>query len=307
MLKSIQLGLRPCQLASRSRPERTATKPRVRRRHRQAAAGRRADGGGPGRRVGGAGGANPDGHAAARARAAPHAPPPVRPPASNTRARESASLSACVARLRQTRRSLAACRTSTETAVQALSAPAWTCMMWWCPQVRRAGALRKVESVHARRGRHAGVDAGACCCAGHGRRDKCGSVCPSICLPTSAWAAQQLGVHRARPAATWCSVGVSTGCAQRKLCRVAAAWRVPCVHALALLGVDARSRSQEPLHTFNHIKYPIIHPLCAAGRQEFVAGLDGLPEEAKAALAALTPATYVGNAAAQARAVHGHL
>jgi len=191
--------------------------------------------------------------------------------------------------------------------VQALSAPAHTCVAWRRPQVRRAGALREVESVHARRGRHAGIDAGPCCCAGHGRRDKCGTVCPSMCLPTLAWAAQQLGVHRARPAATWCSVGVSTGCAQRKFCRVAAALRVSCVHALALLGVDARSRSQEPLHTFNHIKYPIIHPLCAAGRQEFVAGLDGLPEEAKAALAALTPATYVGNAAAQARAVRGHL
>lgn len=38
-----------------------------------------------------------------------------------------------------------------------------------------------------------------------------------------------------------------------------------------------------------------------------MAGLDGLPEDAKAALAALTPSTYVGNAAAQARAVKDFL
>ena len=38
-----------------------------------------------------------------------------------------------------------------------------------------------------------------------------------------------------------------------------------------------------------------------------MAGLEGLPEDARAALAALTPATYVGNAAAQARAVRDFL
>jgi adenylosuccinate lyase len=35
--------------------------------------------------------------------------------------------------------------------------------------------------------------------------------------------------------------------------------------------------------------------------REFVAGIDGLPDSAKAELARLTPATYTGNAAAQAR------
>lgn len=37
--------------------------------------------------------------------------------------------------------------------------------------------------------------------------------------------------------------------------------------------------------------------------QHFVAGIEGLPSEAIAALQALTPATYTGNAAAQARSV----
>lgn len=41
--------------------------------------------------------------------------------------------------------------------------------------------------------------------------------------------------------------------------------------------------------------------------QEFVAGLDGLPDDAKAALAAMTPATYVGNAEHQAKALKQHL
>jgi hypothetical protein len=38
-----------------------------------------------------------------------------------------------------------------------------------------------------------------------------------------------------------------------------------------------------------------------------VAGLDGLPDDAKAALAAMTPATYVGNAEHQAKALKQHL
>ena len=38
-----------------------------------------------------------------------------------------------------------------------------------------------------------------------------------------------------------------------------------------------------------------------------MAGLDGIPEAAKAELLALTPATYVGNAAAQARNLPKHL
>ena len=38
-----------------------------------------------------------------------------------------------------------------------------------------------------------------------------------------------------------------------------------------------------------------------ASMQEFVAGLDGIPDDAKEALQRLTPATYVGSAAAQAR------
>ena len=41
--------------------------------------------------------------------------------------------------------------------------------------------------------------------------------------------------------------------------------------------------------------------------REFVAGVDGLPEHAKAALAQLTPATYTGNAGAQARQLRHEL
>lgn len=44
-----------------------------------------------------------------------------------------------------------------------------------------------------------------------------------------------------------------------------------------------------------------------ASMQEFVAGIEGLPEEAKEALAGMTPGTYVGNAAAQARSLRAHL
>lgn len=41
--------------------------------------------------------------------------------------------------------------------------------------------------------------------------------------------------------------------------------------------------------------------------QAFVDGIEGLPEQAKASLKTLTPASYVGNAAAQAKALGGHL
>ena len=41
--------------------------------------------------------------------------------------------------------------------------------------------------------------------------------------------------------------------------------------------------------------------------QEFVGGIDGIPADAKAALLELTPATYVGNAAAQARNIRKQL
>jgi len=44
-----------------------------------------------------------------------------------------------------------------------------------------------------------------------------------------------------------------------------------------------------------------------ASMQAFVEGLDGLPADAKAALRALTPGTYVGNAAAQAKDLKRHL
>ena len=44
-----------------------------------------------------------------------------------------------------------------------------------------------------------------------------------------------------------------------------------------------------------------------ASMQAFVEGVDGLPAEAKAALRSLTPATYIGNAAAQAKALKKHL
>lgn len=37
--------------------------------------------------------------------------------------------------------------------------------------------------------------------------------------------------------------------------------------------------------------------------QEFVEGLDGIPDDAKAALKQLTPATYIGNAAEQAKQI----
>ncbi len=41
--------------------------------------------------------------------------------------------------------------------------------------------------------------------------------------------------------------------------------------------------------------------------QEFVSGIDGLPDKAKADLAQLTPATYTGNAAAQAKQVRAEV
>ena len=41
--------------------------------------------------------------------------------------------------------------------------------------------------------------------------------------------------------------------------------------------------------------------------RDFVAGIDGLPEHAKAELAQLTPATYTGNASAQARQLRQEL
>lgn len=41
--------------------------------------------------------------------------------------------------------------------------------------------------------------------------------------------------------------------------------------------------------------------------QSFVEGLDGLPNEAKQVLKQLTPATYIGNAAQQAKDVPKHL
>lgn len=44
-----------------------------------------------------------------------------------------------------------------------------------------------------------------------------------------------------------------------------------------------------------------------ASMQEFVGGIEGLPAEARDALLALTPGTYVGNAAAQARNLRRHL
>ena len=40
---------------------------------------------------------------------------------------------------------------------------------------------------------------------------------------------------------------------------------------------------------------------------EFVAGLEGVPEEVRAELAELSPATYTGNAAAQARGLAADL
>ena len=41
----------------------------------------------------------------------------------------------------------------------------------------------------------------------------------------------------------------------------------------------------------------------AALLQEFVEGLEGIPDDAKAALKQLTPATYIGNAAEQAKQI----
>lgn len=37
--------------------------------------------------------------------------------------------------------------------------------------------------------------------------------------------------------------------------------------------------------------------------QEFVEGLDGIPDDAKQSLKQLTPATYIGNAAEQAKQI----
>lgn len=44
-----------------------------------------------------------------------------------------------------------------------------------------------------------------------------------------------------------------------------------------------------------------------ASMREFVAGIEGIPEAAKAELAALTPGAYTGNAAAQARSLRADL
>lgn len=44
-----------------------------------------------------------------------------------------------------------------------------------------------------------------------------------------------------------------------------------------------------------------------ASMQEFVRGIDGIPPEAQAELLALTPATYIGNAVAQARDIRKQL
>lgn len=41
--------------------------------------------------------------------------------------------------------------------------------------------------------------------------------------------------------------------------------------------------------------------------QEFVSGIDGIPEGAKQELLQLTPGTYVGNAAQQAKDIRKHL
>ena len=44
-----------------------------------------------------------------------------------------------------------------------------------------------------------------------------------------------------------------------------------------------------------------------ASMQEFVAGIDGIPEAAKQALAQLTPATYIGNAVQQSHDLAGQI
>lgn len=41
--------------------------------------------------------------------------------------------------------------------------------------------------------------------------------------------------------------------------------------------------------------------------QEFVSGIDGIPPAAQAELLALTPATYIGNAAQQAKDIRARL
>lgn len=43
--------------------------------------------------------------------------------------------------------------------------------------------------------------------------------------------------------------------------------------------------------------------MSAAALQEFVEGLNGIPDDAKKALTHLTPATYIGNAVAQAEQI----
>lgn len=44
-----------------------------------------------------------------------------------------------------------------------------------------------------------------------------------------------------------------------------------------------------------------------ASMQEFVGGVDGIPEAAKQELLQLTPATYIGNATQQAKNIRQHL
>lgn len=68
-----------------------------------------------------------------------------------------------------------------------------------------------------------------------------------------------------------------------------------CQHDCGLRGLD-------PKHM-----YPHAGPDTAVALQSFVAGLEDLPESVRAELQQLTPMTYTGNAADQAKQLTKHL
>ena len=70
--------------------------------------------------------------------------------------------------------------------------------------------------------------------------------------------------------------------------------RPPCMRGHAPVAATGGAPCAHPSH-------PLLPP------QEFVGGIDGIPEGAKAELLALTPATYIGNAAQQAKDIRRQL
>ena len=75
-----------------------------------------------------------------------------------------------------------------------------------------------------------------------------------------------------------------------------------CQHTIFMY--SAVSRLLPPIDAAGAHMLLLLHLLLL---QSFVAGLVDLPEEARAALAAMTPASYVGNAAEQAADLKNHM